>query len=147
MRYATTNQTQINAIASDDVEFLLENINAGMSINDAIEAQVEGAMEDQFDETNFDAPFNPKQLAQAYREAIREELTTSANEVNKYRRAHEECEGEWIEYQEEGMNYEACPVTTPFGVVYYSRNTEDNEDEGILDKETFLFHKKEVVAA
>lgn len=73
MKYAETRQTMIESIASDNISFVIENVEAGMSIDDAIEAQVDSAMNDPYDEDEFDAPFDRDQLTTAYEAAYAKE--------------------------------------------------------------------------
>lgn len=70
MKIATTNQSRINQIAEEQAGFILENIQAGMTLAEAVEAQAGNAMEDRYDEDEFDAPFDRQQLSEAFTAAV-----------------------------------------------------------------------------
>jgi hypothetical protein len=66
MKAQQTNQTVIEAIVKDNLVFVLELIAKGMTREDAIEAQVDGMMNDPYDEGNYDAPYDKNQLIKAF---------------------------------------------------------------------------------
>lgn len=86
----TTNQTLIDAIASDNAWAIIEVMNeTGWTIDEAVDAQVEGAMNDMFDEDEFDAPYDTEQLRKAYRSATMDKISNSATELRNYASSHE----------------------------------------------------------
>lgn len=70
MKAQHTNQTLIESIAKDNIHFVLDLIADGMTREDAIEAQVDGMLNDPYDETEFDAPFDKAQLIKAFNDEM-----------------------------------------------------------------------------
>jgi len=64
MKIQHTNQTMIDSIASDNAWFLVDQVLDGMTIDEAVEAQVYGAMQEMFDEEEYDAPYQPTPLCE-----------------------------------------------------------------------------------
>lgn len=72
MKIQHTNQTMIDSIASDNAWAVIDLINSGMSIDEACEAQVDSAMDEQYDDEQYDAPYDRSQLFAAYKKAVTE---------------------------------------------------------------------------
>lgn len=72
MKAQQINQTVIEAIVRDNLTFVLELIAGGMTREEAIEAYVEGMMNDPYDETEFDVPYNKDQVIKAFNDKFDE---------------------------------------------------------------------------
>ena len=110
MKFQTTNQTQIESLASDQAWAVIDSItNCGMTIEDAVGAQVQGLMQDPFDEDEFDAPFNAAQLRPIIRAEAIKTLTNSPTSLWNFACAHPAAyirdEGEARIIQVDGQQY------------------------------------------
>jgi hypothetical protein len=89
MKFQTTNESSLKALASDQAWAIVENItNSGLSIDEAVDAQVQSLMQDAFDEYEFDAPFNPEQMRPIMRAEAVKTMTNSPTSLWNYAQEH-----------------------------------------------------------
>ena len=91
MKIQNTNQTRIDAIAHYNASFILENVFAGMTIQEACIAQYEGTKSELFDDENYDAPYEYHQFVDAHKEAVMALLCESPTSLWRYAQAHEDA--------------------------------------------------------
>ncbi len=70
MKIQNTNLTRLLAQAKDNAWAVAELVADGMGIDDAVEAQVYGWMQDPYDETEFDAPYGIEQIKPIIKRAV-----------------------------------------------------------------------------
>ena len=128
MKIQHTNQAYINQIAYEEYGFILENVLAGLTVDEAIAAQIEGAMDNPFDDKWFDAPYDKAQLKETYRRKFGEQLTSSATDLWRYAQVHESAyKADYTGENEIGEDVTVRVVE--YGGEYYDIVTGEEQDE------------------
>ena len=91
MKIQNTNQGIIENGAAYNASFIVENVVSGMTIDEAVKAHVDSAMDENFDEENFDAPYDRDTLTKAYKAAALNYFYDSPQEVVNYAQIHRDA--------------------------------------------------------
>lgn len=85
MKVQHSNPTMLQSIASDNADFMVDSVvNAGLTIDQAVEHYAGGMMEDSYDEDEFEAPYDLDQVKPLLRSALVNRIKNSATNLRNY---------------------------------------------------------------
>lgn len=91
MKVQNNNQKLINSIAWDNVQYIIENVNAGLTVEEAVNEHVDSAMNDPFDDETYDTPYDRQQLYDAFLFMVNASISESPTELRNYGTSHPEA--------------------------------------------------------